>query len=158
MKQILFAAITIFIVICGCNNTPKVTNRQELAVTQENDSVKLHRIVLPNDSGVVFIDFTNGKVKEKIRKDSNQTIILEFNPGDSTKLSAFLSSKDSLANVRFSQIIMPDSTADGPFGREIEYDLTQKGTYKLLIHENMMAGDPWAGVFMVKAKLSTNKK
>lgn len=158
MKQILLTTITIFIIICGCNNTPKVTNRQQLAVTQENDSIKLHRIVLPNDSGVVFIDFADGKIKEKIRKDSNQTVILEFNPGDSTYLSAILSSKDSIANIRFSQIIMPDSTADGPFGREIEYELTQKGTYKLLIHENMMAGDPWSGVFMVKAKLSNNKK
>lgn len=158
MKQFLFTIIILVAAVYGCNNAPKPTNRQQLAVAEENDSVKLHRVIFPNDSGIVYLNFIEGKAKERIRKDSNQTVILEFNPGDSTYISAWLSSRDSLVNVRFSQIIMPDSTADGPFGEEVEYQLTQRGTYKLLIHENMMAGDPWAGVFMVRAELSNINK
>lgn len=155
MRKGIFTALGIILLMCACNNQPpKGVNHQLLSFTTENDSVKVHRILVPNDSGVVYLDLEKGHIKERIRKDSMQTVIVEFNPGDSTRVDAWLTSRDSLANVRFSQIFMPDSTADGPFGRELQYKLTQRGTYRLRIGENMMAGDPWAGVFLLRLELS----
>lgn len=155
MRKIIFALISLTLLIIACNNQPQQpVNHQLLSFTKENDSVKVHRILVPNDSGLVYLDFENGHIKERIRKDSMQTVIVEFNPGDSTRFHGWLSSRDSLANIRFSQIFMPDSTADGPFGQELKYKLTQRGTYRLRIGENMMAGDPWAGVFMLRIELS----
>lgn len=58
----------------------------------------------------------------------------------------FLSATETGANLRLSQIIMPDGSMDGPFGTETEYSLTQNGGYQLIFNENMMAGDgPWSG-------------
>lgn len=155
MRKIIFTVFSLLLLVCACNNQPKQpSNHQLLSFTKENDSVKVHRILVPNDSGLIYLDIENGHIKERIRKDSMKTVIVEFNPGDSTWLHGWLSSKDSIANIRFDQIIMPDSTMDGPFGREIEYKLTQRGTYQLSIGESLMAGDPWAGVFLLRIQLS----
>lgn len=48
-------------------------------------------------------------------------------------------------NLRLAQIIMPDGSADGPFGQTTTYELNQYGWYQLIFHENMMAGDPRSG-------------
>lgn len=66
----------------------------------------------------------------------------------------FLSAADTGANLRLSQIVMPDGTMDGPFSTDTEYDLTQNGGYQLIFNENMMAGDPWTGTATVKISLS----
>lgn len=51
----------------------------------------------------------------------------------------------SWANLRLSQIVMPDGKMDGPFGQKTGYNLWQLGWYEFIFHENMMAGDPWSG-------------
>ena len=66
------------------------------------------------------------------------------------ELFASLSSEDSKANIRISQIGFPDSTFDGPFGRNLKYPVKSAGYYEIIIGENMMAGDPWKGDFSVK--------
>jgi hypothetical protein len=48
-------------------------------------------------------------------------------------------------NLRWSQVVMPDGTMDGPFGQDTNYNLAQTGSYELIFHENMMSGDPWTG-------------
>lgn len=49
------------------------------------------------------------------------------------------------ANLRLSQIILPNGTMDGPFGQKTGYNLMQLGGYELIFNENMMAGEPWSG-------------
>jgi len=154
---------TIFILICGvlmlagCNQTSEKHNRMELQVSKDGDSLRVRGITHPDDSGRVYLRFREGMVEEMIQKDSMQVITLIFNPGDSLWVSGSLMPVDTVGNIRFNQILMPDSTGDGPFGRDISYELAQRGTYQLLIGENMMAGDPWAGVFTVKMKLSNTE-
>lgn len=48
-------------------------------------------------------------------------------------------------NLRWSQVVMPDGTMDGPFGQDTNYALAQMGRYELIFHENMMSWDPWTG-------------
>lgn len=66
------------------------------------------------------------------------------------KMNGSLSSKDQNANVRFSQIQMPDGKLDGPFGSNLEYNARVDGKYLLIISQNSMAGDPWTGSFTLK--------
>lgn len=49
------------------------------------------------------------------------------------------------SNLRWSQVILPDGTMDGPFGQKIGYNLKQLWGYQFIFNENMMAGDPWTG-------------
>ena len=51
----------------------------------------------------------------------------------------------SAGNLRWSQVIMPDGTMDGPFGQNTSYNLRQRGWHTLIFNENQMTGDPWSG-------------
>jgi hypothetical protein len=57
------------------------------------------------------------------------------------------------ANLRFSQIVMPSGTTDGPFGKSTGYNLAQFGGYQLIFSENMMAGEPWSGEAIITLTL-----
>ncbi|MEO5776638.1 MAG: hypothetical protein ABIQ27_07015 [Flavobacterium sp.] len=58
------------------------------------------------------------------------------------------------SNIRFNQIIFPDKTADGPFGKDLEQELTQNGEYILIIGHSQMAENPYQGKFKVEIQLS----
>ena len=104
-------------------------------------------------SSFVQLDLKDGGATATVKKNNDERVTFTFEPNNYTRLSGTLTSADPSANVRFSQIILPDGSADGPFGREITYGLPQKGAYDLIVHENMMAGDPWAGEFTVRIEL-----
>lgn len=104
----------------------------------------------PPEDGSVSTTFFDGRARALIHKESNRTVYLTFDCEKGKLLRGRLSSKDPDANLRISQIILPDGSMDGPFGWDIAYDLPETGTYRLAIHENMMAGTPWEGDFRVE--------
>ena len=69
------------------------------------------------------------------------------------QLTATLIPENSKANIRFSHIYLPDGKTDGPFSPNLKYDLAQKGTYKIYIAPNRMAGDPVSTDFLLKVKV-----
>lgn len=156
MVKILFVTVLLLSMLSGCssnkkekdNNPENINEKISLNIDKEKS------LVLPSDSGIIKIDLINGKGSVKTEKKENQTIYIEFPSQGYKKVYAKLSSSDSLANIRFSQIFLPDGTMDGPFGRELEYQLSNDGIYKISVHENMMAGDPWAGIFSIDINLS----
>lgn len=117
-------------------------------------SIKKDSIIAVTDSSVVYLPLTQGKGSIEIHKEASDRVHLEFDNPGYKKLYGLITTQDSIANIRFNQIIMPDSTMDGPFGREIKYDLTTNGTYSLILSESLMAGDPWEGDFHVEISLS----
>ena len=106
------------------------------------------------DTDYIPLAIVNGTGSATYTKAVEERVAFGFEATAGTKLHGVLTSDDAQANVRFSQIIMPDGSADGPWAREIEYALTQSGTYKLIVTGNMMAGDPWAGTFTITVKLA----
>lgn len=111
-------------------------------------------ILSPSGTEVIVLDMQNGTASLNIHKKEGQTIYLKFSSGDYKKLTGKLVSSDQWANIRFNQITMPNGEMDGPFSREITYDLAVKGDYLLNISESLMAGDPWEGDFEVTISLS----
>lgn len=109
-----------------------------------------------SDSGIVHMTLNDGYGKVRLRKNPNQVIYVVFDSPGYHTLTGYVTSADSTANLRFVQIFLPDGEMDGPFGREIDYILPSDGRYKLSVGENMMAGDPWGGDFMVEIFLSEN--
>ncbi len=58
-------------------------------------------------------------------KNGEYTKVFFIN-SDAKKMNVKISFSDTMTgNLRRSQIIMPDGQADGPFGTDTEYDLTQ---------------------------------
>lgn len=154
MKKIVLFSVLIGAVSLACSSGQGNDSKGGIFVDETLASRVGSQAVAPVDSGVVRIDMVYGKGTAEIRKDADQTVYLEFSSNGFTKLSAHLSSSDPQANIRFSQIVLPDGTMDGPFGQSIDYDLPADGVYRLSVHENMMAGDPWSGVFKVDIALS----
>lgn len=57
-------------------------------------------------------------------------------------------------NIRFDQILFPDKTSDGPFGRDITLELKQTGKHTLIISHSLMAEQPYKGKFSIKLQVA----
>lgn len=91
-------------------------------------------------------------VKGHIDKKGNPVICyLPVTKGN--KLTASVVPDKAKATIRFSHIYLPDGKTDGPFGNTLKYSLKQRGTYKLYIGPNKMAGDPFSTDFILKVKV-----
>lgn len=86
----------------------------------------------------------------KLAMDTGNHVTVPIKISAGKELFASLSSEDKKANIRVSQVEFPDSTFDGPFGRELQRVINGHGNYKLIIREDMMAGDRWKGNFVLK--------
>lgn len=56
-------------------------------------------------------------------------IYVKIKNEDLSKLKATIIPSTANGNIRFNQIISPDNTSDGPFGKELNIELKQKGNY-----------------------------
>jgi hypothetical protein len=68
-------------------------------------------------------------------------------------LTASVAPEKTKANIRFSHLYLPDGKSDGPFSPNLKYDLVQRGTYKIYIGPNKMAGDPVSTDFTLTVKV-----
>jgi len=69
-------------------------------------------------------------------------------------LLARITTPDGKGNIRFNQIFMPDKSSDGPFAKDLNYNVKKTGLYKLLIGEDLMAEKPYRGEFTLELKMS----
>lgn len=53
-------------------------------------------------------------------------------------------------NIRFNLIILPNGETDGPFGKTLDYKVTEPGIYSIVIGESLMQGDRFAGQYQLK--------
>jgi hypothetical protein len=135
---LLFSIVVMFVSLsCNKNKTSQSENSES---NNNSDSVKIE---LKNGTGIATL-----------HKDSAKTVYICFTSGSYDFLKGKISVLDDIGNVRFNQIFMPDNKTDGPFGREITYDLEPDNNYMLSIGESLMQGDPWGGNLTVEIDLS----
>ena len=146
MKRfLLIGAIINF--ICSCSNQGSHQNdqtavlRDTSAPVDSSTDIPLNiqldtviHVAFPKDSNAVTV---KGHLA---RKGDPVVCYLPIVKGN--KLMASLMPDDSTANIRISHIFLPNGNTDGPFGRNLQYKLTQKGVYKIYLGPNRMAGDP----------------
>ena len=138
----LCVALPLWILSCGrCGKTGNGETVAGAAAAGE---------VVIADSLPVKVQVRDGCGRMVILKEPGRTVDVEFDSGGCDLLYGEITGVGDMANVRFNQIVMPDGTSDGPFGRSIEYGLEQQGTCHLLIGESLMAGEPWGGEFMLE--------
>lgn len=155
MKIIL---IVFVVIVVSCHNTANNTSSSGDSSVSNIDSI--------NPPPPVKTDFTEDSVINiKFEKDStsitvrgqmrgiNSPVTINIPVTKGGQLSALLVPDDTVANIRINQIFMPDGKADGPFGRTVSRRVTEKGTYKLIIAENLMQGDEWKGKFSLTVKV-----
>ncbi len=153
MNKLLLVLTILFLLLCGCTFTPREENNKRSLNEVQVENVVQPVVSAAPHSGIIPIPLNEGYGQIQIHKEKDETIYIEFDSGGYDRLYARLHSADTLANLRFSQIVLPNGNTDGPFGGILEYTLPINGIYRLLIHENMMAGDPWSGYFTVEVSL-----
>jgi len=146
MKNKLIYSFTVLILFsCHQNENKDNSNQPRPAIHPEE-------LPAQSDNSVKFLSPQKDTLILNLTLDSaNQHLAVPIRILAGDTLYANLASKDSKANIRISQIGFPDSTFDGPFGRKINYKIKDTGEYKIIIGENMMAGDRWNGDFELKA-------
>lgn len=88
---------------------------------------------------------------EEFTKDG-QELILKIENFEKPNLKAKISTKEKDFNIRFNQIKLPNGDYDGPFGREITYDVKDKGEVWLVIGKSNMASGNTKGSFTVSVE------
>ncbi|MCY1660092.1 hypothetical protein [Chryseobacterium sp. SL1] len=122
------------------NNAPKT---KEVLKTGVMRSVKDGKITRTVDAEQ--FPLTLG---EEFTKDG-QEFILKIINFDQSKIKAKISTNEKDFNIRFNQIKLPNGDYDGPFGREITYDVKGKGEVWLMIGKSNMASGNTKGSFTV---------
>ncbi len=84
--------------------------------------------------------------------DQNQKLILKITNFDQSKLKANISTRQKDFNIRFNQIRLPSGDYDGPFGRDLTYDIKSKGEVWLIIGKDQMAEGNTKGDFTVSVE------
>lgn len=150
MKDKIFVLL-ILISAFSCNqNNGEKGSQKNAFLPARNDSSKSETKVV-NDTMPKGLSVLSDTLVLKLAMDSaNQHITVPLKIASGKELFASLSSEDKNANIRISQVGLPDSTFDGPFGRVLHYKMKTPGNYQLIIGENMMAGDRWKGDFVLR--------
>jgi len=105
------------------------------------------------ENGRVLVKTVDGSrfpivLEEEFTKEHDKLIIKILNYSK-PQLKAKITTKQNDFNIRFNQIKLPDGMMDGPFGREITYDIPTKGEVWLIIGKNNMADGKITGMFSV---------
>jgi len=96
------------------------------------------------------ITFFGGGRSKKMNMVSGKTdtIFISVRQADSVLIK--IKTPMDTANVRISQLFLPDGSADGPFGQELTYRFKDIGQYHITVNENKMIGDHYSGPYEVQ--------
>lgn len=81
-----------------------------------------------------------------------QKFILQIKNFTGKKIMGTVNATDKEMNIRFNQIKLLNGELDGPFGREINYDVKQNGEIWLIIGKSLMASGKSTGKFTITLK------
>ncbi len=155
-------ALLIFL-LAACNNQDKKQAENPVASEPEKTGAGDKKIAAPvNEQTDSVIHFSFDRDSSSLTASgfikSARDHITGYLPVDrKAQLTAWLIPKEKDMNIRFTQLIMPDSTMDGPFGTQFKYALQQKGMYKIIISANTMADGSTKGDFLIRLQVKENK-
>lgn len=163
MKKIhLLAGLVILLASCGNNSPQEEAAAPEADTLLQTDSIppapanqENARANIQQDSIIrlAFLPDSNTLTAQGHLDDPLSSVICYLPVTKGRKLTATLVPEKQPANIRFNQVFMPDGSSDGPFGQTLEYELKQKGTYKLYIGPSLMANDAYRGRFELRVKV-----
>jgi len=146
-SALLFTAFALF-ASCNSNSASKNDNSADtvadsISITESIDSASS----IPSKA----IELKSNWDSIKLHKISKESDTITFNSDSFKGINAEIISGKT-GNIRINQIIMPDQQSDGPFGKDLDYSLDEKGDYKLIVGESLMQGDPFEGDYILKFK------
>lgn len=155
----LFLVCSVLTLLYSCNNNKinksgvKDTDRETAPVQDTLDVMDSlnapdsSMATLPSES-VISETVSAGNLPVQVYKtissnsQSLRILLTDVEPGT---LKINLTHSDEYANIRISQVIMPDGSSDGPFGRDLKLNARQKGDYTIIINKSNMASGSQVG-------------
>lgn len=122
------------------NNTPKTKEVLKTGVMRDIKEGKITRTVDAEQLPVTL--------GEEFTQDG-QEFTLKITGFSKPDIKAKISTNQKDFNIRFNQIRLPNGDYDGPFGREVTYDIKDKGEVWLIIGKSNMASGNTKGSFTV---------
>ena len=107
------------------------------------------------DGNKIIHTIDGSKIPMKISDEftrNEQQLIIKVKDFKGKKISGNIFPENEMMNIRFNQIKLADGGFDGPFGREISYDIKKPGEIWLLISKSNMASGEVTGKFKVNIK------
>ena len=149
--RIIYALISIALITACNNNAANVGGVNPDSVTDQKnekplkDTPQLEKSTAISDSVIQLQIPQNGdSVAVKLLKKSTPVTCM-FSLPKKGKLIATITTPSNKDNIRINQIFMPDGSADGPFGKTLDYTIKSTGNYKLIIGADLMAEDAYKG-------------
>ncbi len=158
MKKLLALAI-VWLVPGGCGQGNKTSRQQDsivihsdTATNNNTDTAANTDLSVAEGNSVIRIRFAPGSTSASVVGHVNNIssrVNVYVAVAHGSELTANIAPEDSIANIRFNQIIYPSGKADGPFGRDLKKPVTEKGNYQLVIAEDQMQAQEWNGDFVL---------
>lgn len=142
----------------GCGY--KAKSREEITETTNptvttNPAAAIDTIFAGDRDTIILLKEGEALLKGHINADKSQrTYTLPVWKGQT--ISAILSPTKKGGNVRISQVQKPGGSFDGPFGDSLRYTLKSNGDFRIIIAENLMAGQPYTGDFILHVVVRKN--
>lgn len=150
---LLSIAIGAIVFYCLTINNPIVigdSNQKEIRNDSSTKEIALTTYKISNNSE---LKLANGQGEFEIEKLAKESQTFSFRNDSSKSVSIQIIPQNNQANIRINQMISPNNESDGPFGKELNYNLTEKGLYQIRIGESLMQGEPFEGKYTLKLQL-----
>lgn len=141
------------------NELPTPQSRQDSANMPKSDSLikkdSVNKELVREEKDKVIIITKDGSDPFKIDDEfteKHDKLILKIVNFNKPKITAKITTKQQDFNIRFNQIKLPDGKMDGPFMREITYNVPTFGELWLIIGKNNMADGKTTGSFSVNVE------
>jgi hypothetical protein len=130
-KLFLIIPIAAILAASACGRTAK--SPEATSMNQQGESA----VTPAKDSNFVVINDTMNGLSDKKT--------YEVDARDGQTLFAGIAAPVDTANIRINRIISPSGNADGPFGKEVTFPVTETGTWKIIVGGSLMQGEDYKG-------------
>ncbi|WP_407484083.1 hypothetical protein [Elizabethkingia meningoseptica] len=160
MKKISLAILPLVLIISCSKNPNKIIQKKDSADYTINKADTLHHEKIQEEEHMVtdslitrVIDMN--KLPVEVREEftnENQKLVLRLKNTKMVKISGQIIPDSGPQNIRFNNIELNNQSIDGPFGRDFNYEVNQKGDYSIVIGKSLMADGSQKGKFKVQLK------
>lgn len=160
MKKISLAILPLVLIISCSKNPNKIIQKKDSADYTINEADTLHHEKIREEehmvtdsliTRVVDLNKLPVEVQEEFTNE-NQKLVLRLKNTGMVKISGQIIPDSGPQNIRFNNIELNNQSIDGPFGRDFNYELNQKGDYSIVIGKSLMADGSQKGKFKVQLK------
>ncbi|MHC0442580.1 hypothetical protein [Flavobacterium sp. 3-210] len=153
MKKVTYILISIFFYSCQ----QKEIKNNSVHVSADTIAIQKNREENKQIDDTILMNFKDVKglyIAEGHLDSIHPRAFLKFKNENLGKLTGKIILEKANGNIRFNQIIFPDSSSNGPFGTDLRIQLTQKGNHIIIIGHSQMADNPYWGKFKVQLENS----